>query len=330
MELYQYARPSLMEGKTVMYLHGFASSGQTGTVRTLKMLLPSVHVVAPDIPVDPYEALDVLHALVEKEKPSLVIGTSMGGMYAEQLYGTDRILINPAFDIARTMVSHFGLGRRDFFNPRLDGVQSLLVTKALVEAYREVSTRCFSSEGGRVYALFGKNDTTVNTYDLTRQHYSNCLYFDGAHHLDDAAFLHSVLPVIQWIDDAQERRSKPSVLVCVDDVLRYRNSGECTNAMLRSIEALAPLVELQFFIGTCDCSWDEALAGKEWLQSNLGVLAWNRISIGTSKDIILADYMIDAHPSEYCGEGFMGTLLHFGQGDFRDWPSVLDYYKKVL
>ena len=42
MELYEYARPGLMAGKKVLYVHGFASSGQTGSVHTLRLLLPDL------------------------------------------------------------------------------------------------------------------------------------------------------------------------------------------------------------------------------------------------------------------------------------------------
>lgn len=37
----------------LIYFHGFGSSGEGGTVKTLKELLPDWTVMAPDIPVDP-------------------------------------------------------------------------------------------------------------------------------------------------------------------------------------------------------------------------------------------------------------------------------------
>ena len=40
--------PELMAGKTVLYVHGFASSGQSGTVERLRTVLPEARVVAPD------------------------------------------------------------------------------------------------------------------------------------------------------------------------------------------------------------------------------------------------------------------------------------------
>ena len=79
----------------ILYLHGFASSGNNGSVKLLRSLLPDVEFISPDIPVEPAEALPFLQELCAKEDPDLVIGTSMGGMYAEQLTGRYRILVNP-------------------------------------------------------------------------------------------------------------------------------------------------------------------------------------------------------------------------------------------
>lgn len=96
MELYEYARPGLMAGKKILYVHGFASSGQNGSVRTLRLLMPRAQVLAPDLPVEPFDAMELLRNMVVSEKPDLIVGSSMGAMYAEMLYGVDRILVNPA------------------------------------------------------------------------------------------------------------------------------------------------------------------------------------------------------------------------------------------
>ena len=87
MELYEYARPALFAGKKIMYVHGFASSGASGTVGRIRLLLPQATVIAPDLPVDPFAAINLLKDLCAKEQPDLIIGTSMGGMYTEQLAG---------------------------------------------------------------------------------------------------------------------------------------------------------------------------------------------------------------------------------------------------
>lgn len=51
----------------ILYLHGYGSSGQSSTVKYLKKSLPNDHITAPDIPVDPTEALPYLRNLCDDE-----------------------------------------------------------------------------------------------------------------------------------------------------------------------------------------------------------------------------------------------------------------------
>ena len=48
-------------GKKILYVHGFGSSGQSGTVQRLRTVFPQATVVAPDLPIHPQEAIDLLH-----------------------------------------------------------------------------------------------------------------------------------------------------------------------------------------------------------------------------------------------------------------------------
>ena len=173
--------PDLMSGKKIMYVHGFLSSGQSGTVKMLQELMPNATFVAEDIPVHPEEAVEMLQKLVEAEKPDLIIGTSMGGMYTEMLKGYDRILVNPAFEMGNTMSSM--TGKQEFQNPRKDGVNELMVTKGLIKEYRDITERCFQDitpeDQKRVYGLFGDEDPVVHTFDLFHEHYPQAIHFHG-------------------------------------------------------------------------------------------------------------------------------------------------------
>ena len=82
--------------KVIVYLHGFGSSGQSSTVKHLRRVMNKCDVLAPDIPVNPAEALPFLKDYCERNNPDLIIGTSMGGMYAMQMYDYKRICVNPA------------------------------------------------------------------------------------------------------------------------------------------------------------------------------------------------------------------------------------------
>ena len=120
--------PELFKGKKIMYVHGFGSSGQSGTVTRIREVLPNATVIAPDLPIRPEEAMALLHEVCEREQPNLIVGTSMGGMYTEMLYGYDRILVNPALQMGDTMKEHGMIGAQRFSNPRQDGVQDFIVT----------------------------------------------------------------------------------------------------------------------------------------------------------------------------------------------------------
>ena len=214
--------PDVMNGKKVMYVHGFGSSARTGTVDRLRRVLCNATVIAEDMPLHPQEALDLLHRMCEAEQPDLIIGTSMGGMYTEMLYGYDRIVLNPAFKIGETMVEHGMTGAQTFFNPRKDGVQKFFVDNNLVKEYKRMTEQCFSGvtdeERRRVWGLFGDKDDLVDTFGLFHQHYPNAIHFHGGHRMDEHSYMHSVLPVVRWIDDMQEGRERPVVMITQDSV----------------------------------------------------------------------------------------------------------------
>lgn len=75
--------------------------------------------MSPDLPIQPQEALTMLIELCELYNPELIIGTSMGGMFAQQLRGYKKILINPAFHVSEFMRTQLGV--HDFLNQRKNG-----------------------------------------------------------------------------------------------------------------------------------------------------------------------------------------------------------------
>ena len=214
--------PELMAGKTVLYCHGFASSGQSGTVTRLREVMPQAKVIAPDLPIHPTEAIDLLRNICQQEQPDLTIGTSMGGMYAEQLYGYDRICVNPALEMGETMKAHGMTGTQQFQNPRLDGVQEFYVDKALIKEYKEQSEQRFlgvnDDERQHVWGLFGDQDDVVDTFGMFSAVYPQATHFHGEHRMNDKSFMHSVVPVIRWIDDNQNKRQRPIIYIGIESL----------------------------------------------------------------------------------------------------------------
>ena len=199
--------------KKILFAHGFASSGASGTVMTLRQMLyhsaasdtgDDVRVVAPDLPVMPLEAMEMLRQLAADEQPDLILGTSMGAFYAEQLRGFRRILVNPSFQMAR-LLTFGGMGRREFRNKRADGAHDFKVDKEMIAQFRTLEKESFkgidAEEKGRVWGLFGDKDKKVNHQKDFIKHYGreHFIVFDGEHFLNDKVLSRSVLPVVRQV-----------------------------------------------------------------------------------------------------------------------------------
>ena len=112
--------------KTIVFLHGFGSSGATKTADYLREKLTDTMVISPDIPLEPKRALRELNKLCHDTNPDVIIGTSMGAMYAQQMHGFRKILVNPAFHVSQIMRQNMGVNQ--FTNPRKDGKTEFEIT----------------------------------------------------------------------------------------------------------------------------------------------------------------------------------------------------------
>lgn len=146
----------------IIYLHGLSSSGQSNTAKKLRELLPEDNVVTPDIPVSPIETLQLLLSLAGEYRPddTIVIGTSMGAMYASQMKGYRRILVNPAFHVSDLLKENNG-ERLRFFSEREGGCESFEVTETLIDQFEEMEANLFyvgDVTPESVIGLFGDKD----------------------------------------------------------------------------------------------------------------------------------------------------------------------------
>ena len=184
----------------LIYLHGFGSSGASGTVETLRNLLPDATIIAPDIPVDPVEALPFLKQLCQTEQPDIIVGTSMGGMYAQQMRGFLRICVNPAFNMS-TNSNVLKTGTYKFHNGRKDNQKEFRITKDIIQHHNQMERQQFKGitpdEQELCYGLFGINDPVVHTYDLFKKHYPHAIRFEGEHRLNDKVIRKTLLPLMK-------------------------------------------------------------------------------------------------------------------------------------
>lgn len=188
----------------LVYFHGFASSGASGTVQLLRKIFPSAQVVAPDIPVDPEEALPMLQKLVQTEQPDVIVGTSMGGMYAQQMHGFLRICVNPSFRISTSKLLHTGVHK--WLNGRKNHEKEFRITADIIKRYNQMERKQFDgiTPGDRelCYGLFGINDTSVNpinAYNTFTKYYTHAERFEGEHQLNDKVIHKVLLPLLKQL-----------------------------------------------------------------------------------------------------------------------------------
>lgn len=188
----------------IIYAHGFASAGSSGTATHLRnMLYPQgIQVLSPDLPTSPLQAMTFLHDFVAQEQPDLIVATSMGAFYAEQLRGYRRILVNPSFLMSR-LLTFRGMGRHEFRNKRADGAKDFKVDKQMIAEFKEVEKQSFKGitpdEKDLVWGLFGNNDRNVNCQPDFKKHYGTEHFqlFEGEHFLNDKVLSRTVLPLIK-------------------------------------------------------------------------------------------------------------------------------------
>lgn len=209
----------------IVYFHGFASSGASGTVQHLRKIFPSAQVVAPDIPVDPEEALPMLRDLIENEQPDLVIGTSMGGMYAQQMRGFLRICVNPAFRMS-TMSKVLHTGVHKWLNGRKDHAKEFRITNDIMKHFNQMERTQFQGitpdDSNLCYGLFGIDDTSVNpinAYNTFTKYYKHAERFEGGHQLNEKVMHKVLLPLIQQLLPEQYEAARREPL---PDYMQYQ------------------------------------------------------------------------------------------------------------
>lgn len=326
--------PDLMRGKKIMYNHGFGSSAASGTVTRIRETFPEATVVAYDLPLHPEEAMALLKAKVAEEQPDLIIGTSMGGMYTEMLYGYDRICVNPAFEMAKTMKGHGMTGKQVWANPRQDGEKEFMVTKALEKEYQEATEQCFTAleamepqererERHRVWGLFGDKDDLVDTFGIFTAHYPQAAHFHGGHRMDDHSFLEGVVPVIRWIDDRQEKRERP--IVYIDASALQDSYGHPKSCLQKAFSLLIEHYQV-YIVGPAptNAHGDLDLLAS-WTEQYLSTPAHDHVVYTNRKALLYGDYFIDATPSP----DFMGTGIALGSDDFKTWEDVITYFERL-
>lgn len=185
----------------VLFIHGLASSGAYKMASSLRILLKGSEVIAPDVPIEPREALALLEGICRDERPDLIVGLSLGGFWAQKLRGYRKILVNPDFHISRLLRTM--TGEREYLSPRRDGALTFTVTDALCDEYARLESVEFdglaSEEVALTTGMFADRDEMVNCKDEFEAYYpGRSRSYPGTHLPNYPEIKKYILPVIEY------------------------------------------------------------------------------------------------------------------------------------
>jgi uncharacterized protein len=184
----------------VLFIHGLASSGAYKMASSLRILLKGSEVIAPDVPIEPGEALAMLEGICRDERPDLIVGLSLGGFWAQKLRGFRKILVNPDFHISRLLRTK--VGECEYLSPRRDGALTFTVTEAICDEYVGLEVVQFDGldavEAALTTGMFADRDEMVDCKDEFEEHYPGRSHsYPGTHLPNYPEIKKYIIPVIE-------------------------------------------------------------------------------------------------------------------------------------
>ena len=148
----------------IIYLHGFASVGNSAKSSALKAAFAGNRVIAPDLPADPRAVIslisDLVHAGPHDEK-LVFVGTSLGGFYAlycAQYFDAPCIVVNPSTRPSETIGARLGTNRNHATGLDFE------VTAGHIAAFAEMEQYIAQNSNGALINLILAHDDDVLDY----------------------------------------------------------------------------------------------------------------------------------------------------------------------
>ena len=193
---------------TIIYLHGFASQGDSAKSRALRSAFePENQIFSPDLPINPSETKKIIDQIVRSAKsyPIIFVGTSLGGFWANYFshkYDAPCVIVNPSTQPSKSMYGRVGQKIKNYANNN-----DITVTDKDVEEFSSFEQQAADLHNGQLVNLFLAKDDNVIPYKDTLDNlkYTNSLTItdDGGHRYDQNWNL-----VIDKINDIIMKSSK--------------------------------------------------------------------------------------------------------------------------
>ena len=183
--------------KTAIFVHGLASGAYSLNFKKMTEGFPQFIWAMAEFGEDIAANVEQLNRQIAKLKPSLIVGTSMGGLtvlYADAPNAV-KIVHNPALSIADCVRNIIGLGKHPYKCRRLDKKPSFVLTEEMCQAYEAYIASHTPSLGIVNYAIFSAHDELLGDEAAARAKefvselgYETVIDPEGAHSLTPSTF----------------------------------------------------------------------------------------------------------------------------------------------
>jgi len=173
----------------IIYIHGFNSTGPSSVkYNELTMGLPDETIYCPTYPSnDPDEAIRHLSAVIEKhynedsDEELMLVGTSLGGYYAQYLgrkYNAKVVLINPALNPMESLLKYKDKETMNFYTR-----EKYTITDETLNALAKYDVDDYNHEFGTL-VLLDAGDKIINYKDAVARYNdaANVIIYGGGNH----------------------------------------------------------------------------------------------------------------------------------------------------
>lgn len=160
----------------ILFLHGFASSGNATKAEVLKEYclknLINQEFISPDLPVEPEKAINLICDILKSgDKNTTVFGSSLGGYYglwAGVKFSTNIVLINPAVEAYIDLRDVIG------WNKNYQTGEDFEFKEEYIKQLKDLSSDFdFSSYPNEKIVLMLAEDDDLLDYRRTLKHFGN-------------------------------------------------------------------------------------------------------------------------------------------------------------
>ena len=150
-----------IDGRPVaIYVHGLASGAAGTTFCSLARKFKHYRWITTDFGETIENNVNLLNSLITQERPSLIVGTSMGGLTVLFADAPEviKVVCNPALSIADCVRFKIGLGVHEYFCERIDGNPTFELTEEMCLNYEDYIAKHVPLLGKENYAIFSAHD----------------------------------------------------------------------------------------------------------------------------------------------------------------------------